>query len=147
MNISNKYIVKSNCYIRHRTNKSQIVLGNTYNTSLNHLTNGNKKTPHFTITRAGDIYQHFDIKYYSIYLDCDFEEQVISIALENVGQLFMKNKEYYDIWNNHYTGDIFEQQWKNCQYWQFICWGDRQESTCRICASDTFPILCNGYYK
>lgn len=124
MNISNEFNLKSTGFVRVKTPKSQIVIGSTYNYGMNHFkanwrnAGEFKKTPHFTIERDGKIHQHFDIKYYSLYLDCNIDEHVISIALENIGQVLLHNEEFYDIYNNHYKGETFTQSWKNCSHWQ-----------------------------
>lgn len=77
-----------------------------------------KKLPHFTIDRSGKVHKHFDIKYYSMYLDCRIDEQVITVGLENIGQLFSHGGKIYDIYNNLYEEEVYKQNWKNCKIWQ-----------------------------
>ena len=123
MNISNEFKLNSS-FIKTKTKKNQIVIGNTYNYGMNHIKSGWRnggifnKCPHFSIDVDGAVYQHFSTQYYSLYLDCSTDEQVISIALSNIGQLFEKEGHFYDIYNNSFTGEVFEKKWKNCTHWQ-----------------------------
>ena len=62
-----KYVLSENNYIREETNKTQIVIGHTFNDQMRHFIgwqnryNGKyKKTAAFTIDAAGLIYRHFD---------------------------------------------------------------------------------------
>jgi len=116
--------LKSGSYIRVISTKQQIVIGNTYSYGLNHITkainrNGGtyNKCPHFTILKDGTIHQHFDIKFYSNYLDNEFSKEAITIALENIGQIFSNNGKYNDIYNNRYYEVPLEKTWKNCNLW------------------------------
>lgn len=124
MIISKDFWLKSSNFVKERTKKTQIVIGSTYNSGLNHFnaiyrcSGTYNKIPHFTITLDGKIYQHFNTNFYSLYLDCTNDDQIISIALENVGQLTKIGKYYYDVYNNIYNGVVFEMDWKNYKYWQ-----------------------------
>lgn len=124
MEINNEHKLKTANYIRVISDKRQILLGNTHHYNLNHIkysinrNNGTyDKLPHFTITKDGKIYQHFDIKFYSNYLGCEYTKDIISIALENIGQIFEEKGVYYDIYNNTYEHTPFEKNWKNCSMW------------------------------
>jgi hypothetical protein len=104
------------------TNKSRIVIGDTYGYELSHLNtfhkhlNGDKKCPHFSILRNGEIYRHFSINYYSDFLEINPEKN-ITIALENVSILQKINNEFFDIYNNKYEGEVFQRKWKSIDCW------------------------------
>ena len=124
MEINYEYKLKTSNYIRVISDKKQIVLGNTYSYGLNHILhtiNRNagtyNKCPHFTILKNGTIYQHFETKFYSNYLDNEYSKDIISIALENIGEIFEENGNFYDIYNNKYDSVPFENKWKNCNHW------------------------------
>lgn len=124
MILNKDYKILSKYYQRDKTNKKQIVLGNLYFDKIENFKKslekggGLTKCPHFSIDKEGIVYQHFNIDYYSRYLDSDCEEHVISIALLNLGHLFKKGDIFFDIYNKGYHGEVFEKRWKNCKYWQ-----------------------------
>lgn len=145
--ISNDFKLKTSNYIRVISNKKQIVLGNTYSYGLNHVKysinrNGGSynKIPHFTILKDGSIFQHFDTKFYSNYLDNEYSKDVITIGLENIGQIFMDNGEYVDIYNNRYIGEVVEQPWKNCSHWEPYTF-EQLKSAIELC--DKIIVDCN----
>jgi N-acetyl-anhydromuramyl-L-alanine amidase AmpD len=111
-------------YNRKTTEKKQIVLGNIYSYDKDYFLssldrNGSiAKCPHFSIDEKGIVYQHFNIKHHSRYLDADMDEYCISIGLYNMGYLFEKSIGFFDIFNNSYKGDVFHKNWKNCGAWQ-----------------------------
>jgi hypothetical protein len=135
MEINYKYKLKTSNYIRAISDKRQIVLGNTYNYGLNHIIhtiNRNagtyNKCPHFTILKSGLVYQHFETKFYSNYLDNEYSKDIISIALENIGEIFEDNGNFFDIYNNKYNEVPFEKKWKNCNH--FDKYTEEQFTSC-----------------
>ena len=109
--------------------KKQIVIGHTNNNNMNHIKswlfryNGMyKKTAPFTITKSGEIYNHFNPKYQSDYFDdIPLNSKTIVILLENEGWLKKNGK------RNEYVswiGDIYkepdnvvEKKWRDYNYW------------------------------
>jgi hypothetical protein len=75
------------------------------------------KSGYFSFLKNGLIYQHFETKFYSNYLDNEFSKDVISIALENIGEIFEDNGNFIDIYNNKYNEIPYEKKWKNCNHW------------------------------
>ena len=84
--------------------KHQVVIGNSFSENLNHLKRWEHrlvgeytKTYTFTIDRKGNIYQHYDTKYYSDFInDKMIDKKIISITIENQGWLLkdlLKDKE------------------------------------------------------
>ena len=99
-----KYVLSENNYIREETNKTQIVIGHTFNDQMRHFIgwqnryNGKyKKTAAFTIDAAGLIYRHFDPIFKSNFFELeDLNNKSIIILLENYGWLEkdVEKKEY-----------------------------------------------------
>lgn len=122
------YVLSESQYFNLECGKSQIIIGNSLSTGLNHIDkwkkilNGEcKSTSPFTISRDGVIYKHYEPKYYSDFINVDsLNRKIISITLENEGCLW-KNKEekcYYTylgtIYNSKKVVDI---KWRERQYW------------------------------
>ena len=108
--------------------KKQIVIGHSSFSDMKHLLgwknryNGtNKKTAMFSIDIDGNIYQHFDPRYYSDFIGDKREDiKTISIILDNVGWLTKNDNNEYITWN----GDIYRNEsnikqikWRNYEFW------------------------------
>ena len=136
IDISKYKLPKSNFHVKvHK--KSQIVIGHSFSKDMNHYKgwlkryNGiYKNTSTFTIDINGNIYQHFDPKYYSDFLKKDkHNENIISILLENEGWL-SKNEfdgNYYTHTNDKYEGRVFVKNWRNENFW--CSYTDKQMSS------------------
>ena len=110
-------------------NKTQIIVGNTFASGLDHITrwktrmNGKyKSTAPFTILRDGTIHTHFDPKHHSDFMGIkDVDRNSIPIVLENYGWLTkdLQNDRYLtwigDIYNEE--DGIVETRWRNHSYW------------------------------
>jgi N-acetyl-anhydromuramyl-L-alanine amidase AmpD len=109
--------------------KTQIIIGHTYRTGMlhyggwiNRLNGKNKKTSTFTINKDGKIFQHYDPKYYSTFVNNQQDKASISIVLENCGWYrkdSMINK-YIDWLGNIYnkqSNEVFVKRWRNHTYW------------------------------
>lgn len=123
------YELGENNYHQKEFDKKQIVIGNTFNQKLFHFNgwlnrrDGNyTNTANYTITTNGDIYEHFNPKKYSDFINqkrCD--KKIISIILENRGWLkkdLLTNK-YFDWVGNIYKRrvNVIEKRWRGQQYW------------------------------
>lgn len=108
--------------------KKQIVIGHSSFSDMRHLLawknryNGkNKKTASYSIDTSGNIFEHFNPKFYSDFTDDKREDRKsISIVLDNIGWLTKNNKNEYITWN----GDIYSEEdniqqikWKNYEFW------------------------------
>ena len=76
----------------------------------------------FSIDTFGTIYQHFDTKYYSDFIDeNDINKNIISISLLNEGALMLDglNSSYYTWDNKKYNRDdkVIYKIWRDQQYW------------------------------
>ena len=102
-----EYKVKDENYYDNVFIKKQIVLGNTFSKNMNHYIGWNfrkggdyKKTAPFTISKYGEIFEHFDPQYYSDFIGVKHvDRQIIPILIENEGYLFSDIKlgnVYYD---------------------------------------------------
>ena len=127
MEISEKYELPENNFIKFETVKKRIVLGNATSPKNNFINwttryNGtNTKSAAYTIDAAGVIYKHFDPIYCSTILnDIEMDRESIMILLENNGWL-IKNKENQFI---NWIGNIYnkpelviERKWRGQTYW------------------------------
>lgn len=124
---SKKYQLTPSNYYKIETDKTQIVIGSTFSNNMNHFIgwekrlNGNfKKTAHYTIDVNGNVFEHFNPKYYSKFISNDnFDRQIISIVIENEGWLLkdVEKNEFIDCGCNIYNSRIFEKKWRNFNYW------------------------------
>ena len=79
-----------------------------------------KKNSAFSIDIDGKIYQHYDPKFYSNFLNIkDVNEIIISINLVNTGWLTKKIKtnEYFDYIGNPYNGEVINKRWRGKIFW------------------------------
>lgn len=144
MDINNEYRLNEGSYFKSIFNKTQIVIGNTFNKGMDHFDIWNKKingkykgTSPYTIDLQGRVYEHYDPIFYSSFLkNDDFDKQIIPIVLENEGWVtkdFNKNK--YIMWD----GDIYnrmdplvERRWRNKLKWAPYS-GKQMESLVLLC--------------
>ena len=113
--------------VRKRSKKTQILLYDTqrrfddYVMKLKYRQNGKfDDIPHFIITKNGDIYQIFDIKFSSnTFNDKEADKKFVKIALENLGWL-TKNTitGVLNNWiNDKYRLTPFVKKWRGHYYW------------------------------
>ena len=125
---NSSYILSEKNYYLLENKKKQIVIGNSFNKGMNHFLgwtnrlNGEyKRVSNFTVDIYGNIYQHFDSKYYSEFLPFSLSNKnIISIVLENQGWLEydIKDKKYLTYIGNYYDGvGITEKRWRNHSFW------------------------------
>lgn len=122
------YKLTADNYHHIQTTKHQIVIGHTFNTGMNHYNgwvkrlNGNyKSTAMFTVDVDGKIYQHFDPKFFSDFINIKgVNESIISIVLVNNGWLSkeLTGDTYTTLTGNMVKSDlIIERRWRNQKYW------------------------------
>jgi len=123
------YKLPDNNYYKEDYTKTQIIVGNTYRSDMNHygswiyrVNGNNKKSATFTINKGGKIYQHYDPKYYSTFVNNTQDKASISIILENVGW-FKKDvmiDRYVDWLGHNYkkqSNEVINKRWRNHTYW------------------------------
>ena len=74
----------------------------------------------YTIGLDGQIYQHFSPLHYSnLFNDPQIDPQIISIGLENVGQLIRKSidEDFFDWKGAIYKGKVYGKLWRNHNTW------------------------------
>lgn len=121
------FFIKAPNIINNKSKKTQIVLLNThysiddYFYKLTTRCNGcYNKIPTFTITRFGEIYQHYDPLNRSEILDnINLDKSAITIALENIGYLDYdkESKQYLDWRGLIYNETVIEKPWRRKKYW------------------------------
>jgi N-acetyl-anhydromuramyl-L-alanine amidase AmpD len=122
------YVLGEDNYIQQEFKKRQIVVGSTGRKDMLHYgtwsyrNNGKyKKTSTFTIDKQGNIFQHYDPKYYSKFLGKVQDKASISISLVNEGWLELDSMHgrYIDWLGNIYNKDeeVVTKKWRNHLYW------------------------------
>lgn len=109
------------------TNKKRIILAHTSAKLPDHFAklhtrlNGKyDRSPAFTISKTGVIYQHFDSSFYTSFMvDKSLHEDSIIVCLENMGPLFKNDIDgsYVDWKGNRFRGRVFEKSWRERKYW------------------------------
>jgi N-acetyl-anhydromuramyl-L-alanine amidase AmpD len=146
---------KTEEYNRYNTQiaKTQIVLATSLRKDSNHILRLKHRDYHktktwntFTITRAGDIYQHFDPKYHSDFLGIkEADNKSISIVLENMGALFVAPNQYIN-WINEVCDidKVEEREWRGYNFWEKFT-EEQFESVVMLCRRlcDEFGIPKN----
>ncbi|MFW6243133.1 MAG: N-acetylmuramoyl-L-alanine amidase [bacterium] len=158
-----KYKLDSNNYHKKKSDKTQIVLSFSLRKDDYHIKRLQKKEfgqtkewNTFTISRNGDIYQHFDPKYYSNYIGDKFGNKLaITITLENMGSLVkLDNGTFINFLNEECDEEnVVEKNWIGFNYWEKIT-NEQFNSVVELCnmLCDDFdiPKTCiefNHYHK
>lgn len=150
-------------YHKEVTKKNQIVISFSLRKNHNHIIRLqhkefglSKRWNTYTVGRNGDVFQHYNDKYYSEYLNVgDGDKQSISIVLENMGSLIPLNNDIYVNWLNE-TCDIenvVDRSWLGYSHWEKI--NDIQlnnlvELCVTLCEKHKIPKRCidfNHYHK
>lgn len=152
---SEKYGVAENNRYKTQIAKTQIILATSLRKDSNHIIRLQHKDYHktkrwntFTISRTGEIFQHFDPSFHSDFLNIkDVDKKSISIVLENMGYLFAAPNDKYINWINEECSleNIVEKQWLGYNYWEKF-YDDQLESTVmlcrRLCDDFGIPKVC-----
>lgn len=119
------YIIQSHSFGRNGAAKKKIVIGNVFEYSFENYRKSFSgiplecldKTPHYVIDVNGKIYSTVGVDYYTDFVGTTFADTIISIGLVNIGRLIVIENGVFDLYNNHYRGNIFEQEWKGITHW------------------------------
>ena len=151
MNIDKKtYKIETSNFYRSKFKKKQIILAGSLRGDNNHIKRLSKKDYGktkswctFSISREGEIYQHYDPKYYTDFMgEKSVDKHSISIVLENMGALFYDDMT--DTWLNWAMEEchetlLYEKNWKGSRYWEHYT--DKQfDMTVKLC-----KYLCDEY--
>ncbi len=131
------------------SNKTQIVIASTLRANGNHIVRQlhqnfglSKKWNTFTITRAGKIYQHYDPKYQSDFLENKIADpKIISISLENMGYLDKNKDGLYVNWLNEICDSdlVVERKLAGYNYWEVFT-AEQLDALAYLCA-----FLCEEF--
>jgi hypothetical protein len=130
-------------FYKSKHDKTQIILGGSLRMKNYHIKRMEykyggiaKEWCTYSIDREGNIFQHYDPKYYSDFMgDKEIDKKSISIVLENMGMLF------YDFESNQYLNwshDIcdpdlvYERKWNGHTYWEKYS-SEQHDSTVELC--------------
>ncbi len=74
----------------------------------------------YSISRTGEIYEHYDPKYYTNFMGIEQIDQIgITIVLENMGIILYENGEYFNWMGEKCENeDVYEKVWDKYQYWE-----------------------------
>jgi hypothetical protein len=140
---------RDNYYItKHR--KTQIILAGSLRKDNFHIKRlekkdfGNtKKWPTFSINRMGEIFQHFDPKYYSDFMNLkEVDKHSISIVLENMGMVFWDYEANAFLNNLHEKceeDNVYEKNWRGYSYCEKYT-EEQYKSTISLCI-----YICEEY--
>ena len=157
------YAIKPINHFSNVTPKTQILLALSLRKDHRHIIRlqhkefgKTKRWNTFTVSRDGIIYQHYDPKYHSNFVDIKkADKQSISIVLENMGALFKVGDNNFVNWINEECPieNIEEKKHSIIQYWEKF--PEKQiKSTIELCKSlsknfgiPTHLIEFNHYHK
>lgn len=120
---------KTENFYKSKYDKTQIILAGSLRKKNYHISRikyklgGNSKEwPTYTIDRKGEIFQHFDPKYYSDFMkNKEIDKKSISIVLENMGMLYYDhNTDSYMNWcyDKCDESSVFYRKWNGHAYWE-----------------------------
>lgn len=144
------YKIKKQNYYRSKCDKKQIILAGSLRGGSNHIKRLSKKEYGltkkwctFTISREGQVFQHYDPKYYTDFMGIkDVDKHSISIVLENMGSIFYdyESEEWLN-WAMEVCPEenVYEKHWKGNRYWEI--YSEQQfNATVELC-----KYLCEEY--
>lgn len=122
--------------------KTQIILATSLRKGSNHIIRLQHRDYHktktwntYTISRTGEIYQHYNPIYHSDFLGIkEVDKKSISIVLENMGTLFVAPNDKYINWINEVcdTINVVENNWQGYKFWERFT-DEQIESTVMLC--------------
>lgn len=123
-----KYKVDSQNYYKTVKPKTKIILADSFRKDDFHIKRlekkdmGKSKTWNtYTISRSGEIYEHFNPKYYSDYIsNKEISRESITIVLENLGGLNYIDTGYYNWAGEELINydQLHVEHWRGCEYWE-----------------------------
>ena len=157
------YPTTDNNHYKNQSVKTQIVIGISLRKEHFHLIRlkhkeygKSKKWNTYTISREGDIYEHYDTKFHSDYIGFKIgDKQSISIVLENMGCLFQTNNGNYINWLNEFCepDNVIKREWAGYKYWEKFSEVQIKNlvQLCKkLCKKHSIPKKCiefNTYHK
>lgn len=155
MNIDNTtYSIDETCRYKTRIAKTQIIIGTSLRKDNNHIIRLQHKDYHktkkwntYTISRKGNIYEHYDPKFHTDFLGIkEIDKKSISIILENMGCLIKTEDDKYINWLNEVcpNKNVVTKSWLGYSNWEKI--SDSQiNSVIKLCRylCDEFNIPKN----
>jgi len=157
------YPTTDNNHYKNQSVKTQIVIGISLRKEHFHLTRlkhkeygKSKKWNTYTISREGDVYEHYDNIFHSDYLGIKIgDKQSISIVLENMGCLFQTSTGKHINWLNEFCEpvNVIKREWTGYVYWEKfpeIQIKNLVQLCKKLCKQHSIPKKCiefNTYHK
>ena len=123
-----KYKTTDDNHYKTQIAKTQIILSTSLRKDSNHIMRllhkdygMSKKWNTFTITRTGEIYQHYNSKFHSDFIGIkEIDKKSISIVIENMGCLFRTPSGKYINWLNEICPDenVVERDFLGYHFWE-----------------------------
>lgn len=156
------YKISPDNYYKATNAKTQIVIGFSLRKNHNHIIRlqnkeygKTKKWNNYTISRDGEIYQHFDSKKHSDFIGIkEVDIRVISIVLENLGYLVKNSDGFMNLLNESCDEEnVVLKKFDAFSYWEKIY--DEQmtalaELCIELCSEFAIPCEClefQNYHK
>ena len=137
------YWANENSHYKTKNPKTQIIIGTSLRKSNYHILRLQNKEYHktkrwntFTISREGNIYQHYDYKYHTDFLNKkEIDIKSVSIILENMGILkYSEDSDNYVNWINEVCDIdlVVEKSWLGNKFWETL--NPKQIASCgKLC--------------
>jgi hypothetical protein len=146
--------ISENNFYKEEYNKSLIILGSTNRPEDFYLKRQTKKDNKksidwntYTITRDGNIYEHYNPIYYSEFIgDSIIDRKSVSVLLENMGHLYyIEDSDIYinDLNELYQTNDnIFTKEWRGYKYYEPYT-KEQYDATVYLCRSLCLELNIN----
>lgn len=153
------YEIKEFNHYKTQIAKTQIVIGTSLRKDHNHIIRlqhkdygETKKWNTYTVSRDGVVYQHFDGKFYSDFLNIkEADKKSISIIIENMGCLFKTQNDKYINWLNEVSDEdkVVNKTWLGYNFWEMFT--DKQLESiallCKdLCEEYNIPKVCMDFH-
>jgi hypothetical protein len=149
------YKVKDINHHKSQSVKTQILLATSLRKDGHHITRlqhkdygKTKRWNTFTIARDGMVFQHYDSKFHTDFLEIkEADKKMISIVIENMGALFKTPDGRYINWLNEVCPpeNVIEKIWLNYIYWEKFSDAQIESvySLClKLCEEHGIPTTC-----
>jgi len=127
--INKEYKLKESNHFETTSNKTKIVVGNSYASDMKHfdrwvnrIHGKSKNTTPYSIDLDGVIYEHYDPKYDSLFTNNEIiDRSIIGVTLVNEGYINIDNEKKLKLtWNNDIykrKAKLINKKWRDKELW------------------------------